>query len=140
MAAKDIYRGIWTAVWGPDSESSFNAMYAMVVNSDGSVNVKDTGTSPPPIGSANFATGQVSVTTSVGGTLIAAARATRTSIVLINDTGTDAVFIGANGVSITTGLDLVAIQGAGAALDITGAIYGIVGTTSQTVSFLEAYN
>ena len=116
-----------------------NASNAIKPNADGSINVNVSGSAPVK-GAANFATGQVSVTTSAGGTLIAAARATRVVIVMINDTGTDGVFIGASGVTTGTGLNLVAIQGAGAALDVTGAIYGIVATTSQTVSFFEEYN
>lgn len=89
------------------------------------------------VGAANFATGQVSVGTTA--TQIAATRATRRAILIVNH-GTTEVFLGGATVTTTTGLKLEGVDGAAASLPITGAIYGIVASGSQTVSFMEVYD
>lgn len=95
-----------------------------------------------PFSFANFekantlATGQVSVGNTA--TLIAAARAGRKSITIIN-AGTTDVYLGASGVATGTGLLLYGQKGAGITIDGGAAVYGIVASGSQTVSYLESY-
>ena len=97
-------------------------------------------TSGPPVGAGSLATNQVSVPNTAGGTLIVAARPTRKSVLVINLTGTDTLYIGNTGLTTGTGLPIVAIPGAGAEIDTTAAIYGIIaGGAAQTVGFLETY-
>lgn len=85
---------------------------------------------------SSIATGQVSVGTAA--TLIVAARAARQSVTIIQE-GTTLVRVGASGVTLTTGVPLPGT--AYSQLDLPGgaAIYGIVGTGSQTVSFVEVF-
>jgi hypothetical protein len=95
-----------------------------------------------PVGAANFTPAQVSVLTTA--TLIAAARTGapgtgRASITIINKTGTDFVCLGGSGVTASTGLCLPEVAGASITLNTTSAIYGIVATTSQTVTEGETY-
>ena len=107
------------------------------VNSDGSINTNQTA---PPVGTGSIATNQVSVTNSAGGTLIVAARALRTGVLVINLTGTDTLYIGNTGLTTGNGLPIVAIPGAGAEIDTTAAVYGIIaGGAAQTVGFLETF-
>jgi hypothetical protein len=86
----------------------------------------------------NLASSQVSVDTTSGGKLIAAARAGRGAVTIIN-TGTIAVFIGPSGVTTSTGALLPGIAGASITIPTTAAVYGIVSNGSQTVSVLETY-
>jgi hypothetical protein len=99
-----------------------------------------------PIGADNGATGQVNVaTTTSPATLIAAARVGgprvgRVNITIINKTGTDQLCIGfSNAVTATTGQCLPAIAGASITLSTTSAIYGVVPTTTQTVTYDELF-
>jgi len=85
-----------------------------------------------------IATGQVSVDTTSGGKQIVAERAGRGAVTLINH-GTNDVFIGLSGVDATHGALLAGVKGQTLTLRTTAAIYGIVGSTSQTVSFIEEY-
>jgi hypothetical protein len=110
----------------------------LTVNADGSINVNVTASPAPPLGASTIATGIVSVATTVGGTLIAAARATRTDITIVNE-GTTDVRLGASGVTTATGLLLVGIKGAALTLSSRAAVYGIVGSSTQNVSFEENY-
>lgn len=120
-----------SAVLGKDGTS------LLVVNADGSIN---TNSSAPPTGAGSIATNQVSVTNGAGGTLIVAARATRKGVLIVNLTGTDTLFIGNTGLTTGNGLPIVAIPGAGAEIDTTAAVFGIIaGGAAQTVGFLETF-
>jgi len=85
---------------------------------------------------SNIAVNQVSVATSA--TLIVAARAGRKSVMIMNEGATD-VRIGGSGVTTGTGVLLYGQKGSGLVLDGGAAIYGIVASGSQSVSYLEAY-
>ena len=89
-------------------------------------------------GGGTIATGQVSVATTAGGTLICAARATRRSITIVN-LGTTDVYIGASGLTTSTGLLLLGAKGAAITLETAAEIYGIVGSGTQSVSYIEEY-
>ena len=109
----------------------------LAINSDGSINTSAVG---PPVGAGSIATNQVSVTNGAGGTLIVAARAARKGVIIINLTGTDTLFIGNTGLTTGNGLPIVAIPGAGAEIDTTAAVFGIIaGGAAQTVGFLETF-
>lgn len=84
----------------------------------------------------NIATGHVSVGTTA--TLICAARSGRTSVVILNE-GTTEVRLGAIGVTTATGVLLYGAKGSGISLDGGAAIYGVVASGTQTVSFVECY-
>jgi hypothetical protein len=96
-----------------------------------------------PIGADSGATGQVSVTTAA--TLIAAARTGgprvgRVTLTITNTTGSDKLCIGfTNAVTTTTGECLPPIAGTSITLGTTSAIYGVVPTTAQIISFLELF-
>jgi hypothetical protein len=86
----------------------------------------------PPV----YSSGQVSVTSTVGGTLIASS-GTSSSILVSNGSGAQ-VFLGGAGVTVATGLPVAAsttvtVPAAGGQ---NAALYGIVASTSSTVSFL----
>lgn len=83
---------------------------------------------------ATLNTSQISVGST--STLIIAANANRKRLVLIN-MGTTNVFIGNIGVTIGTGQLLLGIAGYVIPLYFTGAVYGIVGTGTQTIAYLE---
>jgi hypothetical protein len=87
-------------------------------------------------GADTVATAQVTVGTSA--TVIAAARAGRSSITITN-MGTTDVLIGLAGVTTANGLLLVGTKGASVTLACNGALSGIVGTGTQAVSVLEIY-
>jgi hypothetical protein len=96
-----------------------------------------------PVGAATIATNQVSVDTTVGGKLIVAQRAGvagtgRVSVDICNTSTTD-VWLGPSGVTVSNGHLLVGIKGACTTLKTTAAVYGIVGSGTETVSFLENY-
>jgi len=88
-------------------------------------------------GAGSFATGQVSIGASA--TQIAASRATRRRMTIVNH-GSTAVFVGASGVATNSGLRLIGLDGAAVSLVVTGAVYGIVASGSQTVSYIEEYD
>ena len=85
------------------------------------------------IGLSLNATGQVSVGATA--TQIIAANATRAGVLITNPSATVSVYIGLSGVTSSTG----AILGPGQSLTlpVTSAVYGIVGTGTQTVSYVE---
>ncbi len=87
---------------------------------------------------SSVATNQISVGTTAGGTVICAARAGRKSLTIINH-GTTDVYVGPNGVSTTSGALLTGQKGAGIAFDGGAAVYGIVDSGTQTVSYVECY-
>lgn len=90
-------------------------------------------------GADNFVCGQTTVTS--GGVLIAASRATRRGITIINHGLTD-IYLGGAGVSTTTGLKLKGLDGTSVYMSITGAVTGIVASSStgQTISYMEIYD
>lgn len=100
-------------------------------------------TNPLPVtlstgGADEIATNQVSVATTVGGTLIVAARAGRQDVTITNH-GTTDVFLGNTGVATTTGMLLVGIKGGAITISGSAAIFGIVSASTQTVSYLETF-
>ena len=115
------------------------AILASLVDQSG--NPVGAGTSGSPSvetsqGNASLATAQVSVATT--NTQIAAARATRNSITVTN-TGTTAVYVGNTGVTTSTGMLLPGVVGASITIPTTAALFGVVGTGTQTVAVLETY-
>lgn len=87
-------------------------------------------------GNGTIASAQVSVATTA--TQLVAARATRQAVTIVNH-GTTDVLIGLSGVTTSTGLLLAGVKGQTITIYTTAAVYGIVGTGTQTVSVLEAY-
>lgn len=87
-------------------------------------------------GTATVANGQTSVATT--NTQIVAARTGRGRVTITN-LGTTDVFIGATGVTTTTGQLLAGTKGASITLHTSAAIFGIVGTGTQSVSYIEEY-
>lgn len=81
-----------------------------------------------------FTTGQVSVTSAA--TQIVAKDAARSGITITN-LGTTDCYLGENS-TVTTGIGhlLPGTKGASVSFSTTGAIYGITGGASQTVSYL----
>ena len=90
------------------------------------------------VGSTNIVTGQISVATTAGGTLIAAARTGRLDITIVNS-GTADVYLGPSGLTTSTGILLKGIPGAALTISTAAAVYGIVAAATQTVSYLETY-
>lgn len=88
-------------------------------------------------GASNVASGQVTITSA--GVQIVGIRATREAVVIVN-LGTTPVYIGPVGVTTATGVLLIGVVGAAVSIPTTAALYGIVASTSEAVSFLEAYN
>lgn len=87
---------------------------------------------------AQFDTGQVSVTSTA--VQIVPANPARSAVTIINN-GTTAVYIGASsGVTTATGAELVGTAGMQITLPTTAAVYGIVASTAQVVSFIELFN
>lgn len=117
------------------------------INADGSMVIagfngsnRASGPNPLPTRDTGFTTlahGQISVGTTA--TVIAAARSGRGPITIVNG-GTTDVFIGNSNVTTTTGVLLPGTKGASITLSCQTAVYGIVGTGTQTVSFIEAYS
>ena len=93
------------------------------------------------VGSGSFATAQASP--GVAATLIAAARTGvsgtgRIAAIIIN-MSTVPVFLGASGVTTTTGSYLAGVVGAAVVIPTTAAIYGVVGSGTGSVSVQELY-
>jgi hypothetical protein len=84
----------------------------------------------------SIATAQATVGTTA--TQIVAARAGRGSVRIVNH-GTTDVFIGAAGVTTTTGTLLQGVIGYSVTIDGGAAVFGIVATGTQVVSALEAF-
>jgi hypothetical protein len=94
----------------------------------------DDGVNSQPEGTDNLATAQISVLNSA--TLIAAARAGRAAITILN-TGAVAVSIG--NTAVTVGGGMIIPPGASLTLNTSAAIYGISATTGQLVSVVETF-
>jgi hypothetical protein len=85
---------------------------------------------------ANFATSQATVGSTA--TLIVAQRSGRDTVVVEN-TGTTAVYLGNSGVTISNGLLLPGVVGASVALETTDAVYGVVASGTQVVCAVENF-
>ena|ERR1041385_2060731 len=88
------------------------------------------------VGSPNIATGQVSVGTTA--TLIVPARAGRRALTIIHE-GTADIRYGASGVTTGTGALLAGTKGTSMTAPVTGPLYGIVGTGTQPLSYVETW-
>ena len=98
-------------------------------------------TNPLPVtlstgGADEIATAQVSVANT--STAIVAARAGRQDVTITNH-GTTDVYIGVTGVTTATGMLLVGIKGGAITISGAAAIFGVVGSGTQTVSYLETF-
>ena len=89
------------------------------------------------IGSSAIANNQVTVDTTVGGVIVAAARETRRSILIMNR-GTVAIYVGNGTVSSTNGVQVNA--GEGIVLSTTAQIKAITASSSATVHYIEEYD
>jgi hypothetical protein len=89
------------------------------------------------IGGASYATGQVSVTGTA--TALVAVRGSRRALLIVQH-GTTAVYIGGPGVATSTGVLLVGSEGSSMSVPTTGAVYGIVASGTQVVSYMEVYD
>lgn len=84
-----------------------------------------------------LATSQVTVASTAGGSLVAAERAGRAKVVLINH-GTIDVFIGQNGVAAGTGALLSGTKGQALTIEAGGAaVYAIAASSTQVISVIE---
>jgi len=81
-----------------------------------------------------YNTGQATVATTA--TVIAPARPGRKTITIVNG-GTTDVYVGGAAVTTSTGFLLTGTKGAGFTVDTEGPVYGIVGSGTQAVSYLE---
>lgn len=88
-------------------------------------------------GATTIATGQITV--AVTATLIVAARTARKRLVIVNH-GATAVYVGGAAVATTTGLLLAGVAGTTMTLETAAAVYGIVGSGTQAVSYVEEYS
>jgi len=100
-----------------------------VIRSDGSQRVDGAGNT--------LATNQVSVGAAV--TQIVAARSNRKGVLIVNH-GTTNVFVGVSGVTTGTGLLLTGTPGAALSMPTNAAVFGIVVSGSQIVSYMEVYD
>lgn len=85
-------------------------------------------------GATTFATNQVSIPTTAGGTEVVAARDTRKSVLIIN-MGTQTVYIGT---TTTGGFPLA--PGQAIRIDTVAQVKAISGSGTQTVAYLETYD
>lgn len=87
-------------------------------------------------GTENMATGQATAATT--STLLVPARVGRSAVTITN-LGTTDVFVGNTGVTTATGQLLAGVKGTSLTLPTGAAIYGVVSTGSQAVSFVETF-
>ena len=87
-----------------------------------------------PHGSETLATNQVSIAAT--STLIAAANTKRRALLIVNH-GTTDVYIGSATVTTSDGILLTGTKGASLSIPGTMAIYGIVASGSQAISYIE---
>lgn len=115
---------------------------ALLIDNINAALYQNTGTQSSPTWSiilsnpSNIATGQVSVGTSA--TLIVAARSGRKNVIIVQG-GTTNVYLGGSTVTTATGGELVGIEGTGFQIDGAAAVYGVVGSGTQTVSYVETF-
>lgn len=88
-------------------------------------------------GAGGFKTAQVSIDTTSGGVVVAAARPGRSAVTVINH-GTTACYLGHPGLTTSTGAFLPGVLGASITIATQDAVYGISAGT-QTVSVIESY-
>lgn len=89
---------------------------------------------PSSVGVAFQSTGQVSVANTA--TQIVAANASRAGVVITNTSSTATVYLGKdNTVTTTTGQAL--LPGNSITLPVVGTVYGIVASSTQTVTYAE---
>lgn len=87
-------------------------------------------------GYPSFATAQATVTTAAS--IIVPTRAGRGGVMITN-LGTTDVYIGTSGVTTTTGTILVGSKGSSINIPTTAAIYAIVGSGTQVVTYTEVF-
>lgn len=83
-----------------------------------------------------FKTAQATIATTP--TLILAQRAGRDAVI-VEQTGTTAVYIGASDVTTSTGLLLPGVVGASVSIETTDAVYGVVASGTQVVCAIETF-
>jgi len=125
-----------TSLLAITNDASDELRELLVDPSSGRLLVDSTGSSGGGTGSTNFATAQISVGTTA--TLIAASRAGRRAISVVN-VGTTDTFIGEVGVTTSNGVLLLGVKGSAVTLEVIGAVYGIVGAGTVTVAYVEEY-
>lgn len=92
------------------------------------------------VASPTVATGQAASSISpAAATQIVPARAGRQSVVISNITGTQPVYLGASGVTVSSGLFVAGAVGATVTIQTSGAIFATSPTAAQTLSYLENY-
>lgn len=84
----------------------------------------------------NFGYGQITVASTA--TQIVAARTSRMDLTIAN-LGTVDIFIGDASVTTSTGFLLPGVKGAALTLPTQAAVYGIVASSTQAISFIETY-
>ncbi len=97
------------------------------------------GANSPPVGSGSLAASQASIGTSATSIVAArtgAAGTGRIAATLYNS-GSATVYVGASGVTTSTGMPLPA--GASITLNTTAAIYGVAASGTQTIGVTETY-
>lgn len=90
----------------------------------------------PQQGAANIATSQV--TANATATQLAAQRTGRGAITIMN-LGTTPVYLGAAGVTASTGILLPGTAGASVTIPTSAAVFGVASTGTQGVAVLETY-
>ena len=91
---------------------------------------------PAESGTANMATAQTSVASTA--TQIVGVRATRRAVLITNPSSTVTVYLGSASVTTSTGQAL--LPGNSISVPTTLAVYGIVASSTQTVSSIEVYD
>ncbi len=128
MAVGKTYDGVGTRNGILGLPDGAGASYQADVDASNNLHV-NLQTSP---GGGINATGQVSVGSSA--TQIIAAN-TRQAVLITNPSTTVTVYIGGSGVTTGNGQEL--LPGTSITLPVVSAVYGIVATGSQTVSYVE---
>lgn len=119
------------------AQSSITGQQEYLTSTAGALDVSASVTVPPPVGAANFATGQQALSNTAAE--IVAIRSTRTTITVVNLSTTD-IYIGGASVTTSTGQLLLGTKGSAVTLATTAAVYGIVATGTPSVSFEEEYS
>lgn len=111
------------------------------VTVSGTVSINQTGTANDVdvatiTGTGSIANNQVSVTTTSGA--VVAARSGRRSLLIVNH-GTTDVYLGTGTVTTSNGILLTGTKGASISIPTAAAVNGIVGSGTQTVSYIEVF-
>lgn len=123
-------------VVSPLGTQAIAASVAVTPATSASWTVAGTVTANAGAGAGSIATAQVSVTT--GNVSVVAARAGRASVTIIN-LGTVDVWLGATGVTTSTGILLLGVKGASVTIPTSAAVFGTTGSGTQTVAVLESF-